>query len=103
MKLFADFKGSRGQLRQTVAEDLLFLVNRPRVKMAVMLRCAGWNVFRALAAFKKRGIRDFAALAAAFCHVFGDLGRRQTSAKLPHSPLRPFPRQLSPPPVRAAA
>jgi hypothetical protein len=37
----------------------------PRVRMAVLLRCAGWNLFRALAALKQRGIRDFAAVFAA--------------------------------------
>jgi hypothetical protein len=37
----------------------------PRVRMAVFLRCAGWNLFRALAAMKQRGIRDFAAFFAA--------------------------------------
>jgi len=37
----------------------------PRVRMAVLLRCAGWNLFRALAALKERGIRDFAAVFAA--------------------------------------
>ena len=39
----------------------------PRVRLAVLLRCAGWNLFRALAAFKKRGIRDFVARAGALC------------------------------------
>jgi len=75
----------------------------PRVRLAVLLRCAGWNVLRALAAFRKRGIRDFVAFAATFCRVLHDLGRRQTSAKPPHDPLRPFLRQLSPSPVPAAA
>jgi hypothetical protein len=37
----------------------------PRVRMAVLLRCAGWNLFRALAAMKKRGILDSAAVFAA--------------------------------------
>jgi IS5 family transposase len=37
----------------------------PRVRMAVLLRCAGWNLFRALAALKHRGIRDLAAVFAA--------------------------------------
>jgi hypothetical protein len=37
----------------------------PRVRMAVLLRCAGWNLFRALAAMKQRGIRDWAAVFAA--------------------------------------
>lgn len=31
----------------------------PRVRMAVLLRCAGWNLFRALAAMKQRGIAGF--------------------------------------------
>lgn len=42
----------------------------PRVRLAVLLRCAGWNLFRALAAFKKRGIRDFAARAGSLCADF---------------------------------
>lgn len=33
----------------------------PRVRMAVLLRCAGWNMFRALAALKKRRIAALAA------------------------------------------
>jgi len=33
--------------------------------MAVLLRCAGWNLFRSLAAMKKRGIGVFAAFSAA--------------------------------------
>ena len=37
----------------------------PRVRMAVLLRCAGWNLFRALAAMKNRGIGAFAAFSSA--------------------------------------
>jgi hypothetical protein len=45
---------------------------QPRVRMAVLFRCAGWNLFRALAALKKRGIRGFAALGAVWSrHVAG--------------------------------
>jgi len=33
----------------------------PRVRMAVLLRCAGWNLLRALAALKQRGIGGIAA------------------------------------------
>jgi hypothetical protein len=36
---------------------------RQRVRMAVLLRCAGWNLLRALAAFKKRRKRAAAAVA----------------------------------------
>jgi len=42
---------------------------QPRVRMAVLFRCAGWNIFRALSALKKRGIRDFAALWAALWRI----------------------------------
>jgi len=52
----------------------------PRVRLAVLLRCAGWNLFRALAAFKKRGIRDFVAQAAAFLAGFSDSGRPERPA-----------------------
>jgi hypothetical protein len=41
----------------------------PAVSMAVLLRCAGWNLLRALQALKKRGIRDFTS-------YFAVLGRR---------------------------
>ena len=37
--------------------------------MAVLLRCAGWNLFRALAAMKKRGIAGFAAFFAAWALI----------------------------------
>ena len=53
---------------------------RPRVTMAVMLRCAGWNILRALTALKKRGIRDFAALAEALRHRFAGLAWSTSSA-----------------------
>lgn len=39
----------------------------PAVSMAVLLCCAGWNLFRALKALKKRGIRDFTS----YSDVFG--------------------------------
>ena len=52
----------------------------PRVRMAVMFRRAGRNMFRAPAAFRRRGIRDFAAFAGAFCRILSGLGRRQAPA-----------------------
>lgn len=75
----------------------------PRVRMAVLFRCAGWNVIRALAALKKRGIRDFEAAAASFRRIVLGLRGRQTAAKPlaigPQSILRLF----SPAPVLVAA
>jgi len=75
---------------------------QPRVEMAVVLRCAGWNVFRALAAFKKRGIRDFAAFAAAFCRILSDWGRRQALAMPLDGHLRRFLARFPPSPIPAA-
>ena len=47
----------------------------PRVRMAVLLRCAGWNLFRALAAMKQHGIGDLAAFSAALA-PFRSLARQ---------------------------
>lgn len=41
----------------------------PRIRMAVLLRCAGWNLFRALAAMKQRGMVGFAAFFAAWALI----------------------------------
>ena len=54
----------------------------PRVSMAVLLKCAGWNVFRALAALKKRGAGAFAAVGTAFSTQFGLLERLSRRAHL---------------------
>jgi len=45
----------------------------PRIRMAVLLRCAGWNLFRALTAMKRRGIAGFGAF-------FGDWALIRTLA-----------------------
>ena len=63
---------------------------RPRVRMAVLFRCAGWNIFRALAALRKRGIRDFAAATAAFRRIALGFRRRQTAAKPPDAGPQPI-------------
>ena len=60
----------------------------PRVRMAILLRCAGWNVLRALTAMKKRGIREFAALAAASRGLFADSCRPTTAFSRPYAALR---------------
>ena len=53
---------------------------RPRVRMALLFRCAGWNVMRALAALKTRGIRDFIAAVAAFRRIVLGFRRRPPHA-----------------------
>ncbi|MFH1687222.1 MAG: transposase [bacterium] len=54
---------------------------RPRVSMAILFRCAGWNVMRALAALKKCGIRDFSVTAGALNRIAFGFCRRQTADK----------------------
>jgi len=70
----------------------------PRVRMAVFLRCAGWNLFRAQAALKQRGIRDFAAVFAALallrplaCRI-----KRRVEACVGLGPHYPAPRLQKP-------
>jgi len=48
---------------------------RPRVQMSVQLKCAGWNILRALSIMKKRRIQDIAAAAASFCEFILDFCR----------------------------
>ena len=52
-------------LKRRMGMGRLRVRGSPRVRMAVLLRCAGWNVLRALSALKKRGIRGFAGAFAA--------------------------------------
>ena len=58
---------------------------RPRVQMSIQLKCAGWNILRALSIMKMRGIREISAVAATyrvfifdFC-LFQDLFRPRNS------------------------
>lgn len=66
-----------------------------RVRMAAMFRCAGWNVFRALAALKKRGIRDFAAVAAVFYRLVELAARLLSRSAARGGHPSPFRRQIS--------
>jgi len=76
---------------------------QPRVRMAVLFRCAGWNVMRALTALKKRGIRGFAAAAAAFRRIVVGFRRRQAPAGPLGTCPPPILRLFSPAPLLAAA
>jgi len=53
-------------LKRKMGMGRLRVRGSPRVRMAVLLRCAGWNFLRALSALKKRGIGDFVAVFAPF-------------------------------------
>ena len=49
-------------LKRRLGMGRLRVRGSPRVRMAVLLRCAGWNLLRALSALKQRGIGDFVAM-----------------------------------------
>lgn len=58
----------------------------PRVRLAVLLRCAGWNLLRALSAFKRRGIRDFVESSAFLLSQLSNRGSGECPAAI-FSPL----------------
>ncbi len=62
-------------LKRTTGMGRLRTRGRRGVRMAVTLRCTGWNLLRALAALKKRTRRAAAAVAGVFCR-FWSLGTR---------------------------
>ena len=74
----------------------------PRVRMAVMLRCAGWNLLRALAAMKKRIKRAAAAAASIFCWPLTHWTRFQAAPELRDGYLTRLPRRSLPAPVLAS-
>jgi len=76
---------------------------RPRVRMAVMLRCAGWNLLRALAGMKKRIKRATAAAAAILCRSSSHWTCFQVAPELHDDNPNRFPRRFAAAPALAAA
>ncbi len=76
---------------------------RPRVRMAVLLRCAGWNLFRALTAIKKRRKHAVAAAVGIFRWLFRDSILSQVAAALRYAHLAPIRHRFSTAQVRVAA
>ena len=76
---------------------------RPRVRMAVLLRCAGWNLLRALAAMKKRIKRAAAAAASIFCRPLTHWTRFLAAPELRDGHLTRFPPPWLAAPTLAAA
>ena len=76
---------------------------QPRVRMAVLLRCAGWNLFRALASLKKRGKRAAAAAAGILCHILAVSVGLRAAVALREAFQGRSPRRTAPAPALAAA
>jgi len=64
-------------LKRKMGMGRLRVRGSPRVRMAVLLRSAGWNFQRALRALKKRGIGDFVAIFARFWRAVASPWARQ--------------------------
>ena len=61
-------------LKRMTGMGRLRVRGRPHMELGVYLRCAGWNLSRAIAALKKRGLADFSGLVGHSCELFGQLG-----------------------------
>ena len=58
---------------------------RPRVQMSVQLKCAGWNILRALSIMKMRGIQEISAVAATYRVFIFDFCLLRGSSRLRNS------------------
>ena len=68
-------------LKRKTGMGRLRVRGRPNMALGVFLRCAGWNLSRAVAALRKRGIADFRGLLAHFCGFFSCLACPQRQAR----------------------
>ena len=66
-------------LKRKMGMGRLRVRGSPRVRMAILLRAAGWNFLRALRALRKRGIGDFVAVFARFWRVVATFWGRECS------------------------
>jgi len=76
---------------------------QPRVRMAVLFRCVGWNILRALTVLKQRGTRDFANAAVVFCRLVLGFLRLQPPARLLDAHPRRIPHRFTSAPFLTAA
>jgi len=68
-------------LKRRLGMGRLRVRGSPRVRMAVLLRCAGWNLLRALRALKQRGIGDIVAALARFWRLAAPPWGRESSER----------------------
>lgn len=57
-------------LKRKTGMGRLRVRGRPNMELGVLLRCAGWNLSRAVAALKKRGLDDLRGLLGYFSRIF---------------------------------
>ncbi len=61
-------------LKRKTGMGRLRVRGRPNMSLGVLLRCAGWNLSRAVAALKKRGLHDLRGLQGPIFDFVGQLG-----------------------------
>lgn len=83
-------------LKRKTGMGRLRIRGRPKVTMTVLLRCAGWNLFRALTALKKRGRAAFGACCAMFLAFLHRLLRSERPLIALAATPRPYSRPLQP-------
>lgn len=69
-------------LKRKTGMGRLRVRGRPNMKLGVLLRCAGWNLSRAVAALKKRGIANFGGLLDHLLGLLRYFGYVQCSGKV---------------------
>ncbi len=77
-------------LKRKTGMGRLRVRGQPNMELGVLLRCAGWNLSRAVAALRKRGIADFMGLLGHLLWLFGHFGwspRRGAATRIVRLPL----------------
>jgi|AntAceMinimDraft_16_1070373.scaffolds.fasta_scaffold25565_1 hypothetical protein len=69
-------------LKRKTGMGRLRVRGRPNMELGVLLRCAGWNLSRAIAALKKRGAANFGGLLGYFSGLLCHIGLAQCSGKV---------------------
>ena len=77
-------------LKRMTGMGRLRVQGRPHMELGVYLRCAGWNLSRAIAALKKPGLAGFSGIGGYWYAFFGRLGCAHSSGKANRVAVLPF-------------
>ena len=77
-------------LKRMTGMGRLRVRGRPHMELGVYLRCAGWNLSRAIAALKKRGLADFSGIVGNSCALSGHLDRAHHPGRANRVGVLPF-------------